>query len=118
MIKRLLLSLSLFISSMAIANIPEAQAAQLEKDIEARMQLIQAVGGFYLLSISNIPAAQIKTITMIMQTAAQSELCVDYRSDEATHLLVFCGPEGAQEAQGLNELLTKKGCQVELLELV
>lgn len=103
---------------MCVADFSEAQDAQLAQDIEAGIQLIQAVGGFYLLTISKIPAAQSKTITKIMKTASQSEQCVDYRSDENNHLLVFCGPEGAQEAKGLQECLTKKGCEVELLELV
>ena len=118
MFKKLLLCASLLVSSISLANISEAEAAQLAQDIEAGMQIIKNVGGFYLVTISKIPAAQIKTIKTIIATASKSETCVDYRSDDQVHLLVFCGPEGSQEAQGIKQVLEKKGCEVELLEMV
>lgn len=118
MFKKLLLIASLLVSSISLANISEAEAAQLANDIEAGMQIIQSVGGFYLVSVFKIPAAQTKTINKIITTASQSEFCVDFRSSPEEQLLVFMGPEGAEEAKEIKQLLEKKGCVVELLELI
>jgi 2-phospho-L-lactate guanylyltransferase (CobY/MobA/RfbA family) len=118
MLKKLLLCASLLVSSISLADITEAEANQLAKDIEAGMEIIKSVGGFYLVSISKIPAAQTKTINKIIATASQSELCVDFRSSADEQLLVFIGPEGAQEAKEIKHFLEKKGCVVELLELI
>lgn len=118
MFKKILLCGSLLVGSISCADVSEAEAAQLAQDIEAGMEIIKAVGGFYFVSVSKIPAAQTKTITKILSTASHSEFCVDFRTSPEEQMLVFAGAEGAQEAKELKQLLEKKGCVVELIELV
>ncbi len=118
MFKKLFLCASLLVSSILLADVTSAEAAQLAQDVEAGLEIIKAVGGFYFISVSQIPAAQTKTIKKILSTAAQSGFCVDFRSSPQEHMIVFAGAEGAQEAQELKLYLEKKGCVVELLELV
>ena len=118
MLKKMTLLLSLSITFFSLVSFCASENNDNFHGMNGVLELIKSVGGFYLISVGEIPAEHKKEVMALLAQAAKNEYCDDCFSVPEPHTLVYSGTQGAKEAKRIKQLLEEKGCTVEIIEMV